>query len=77
MVGSSFLLVAVLTADFANETGKIRPELHSSGFGPSICNQTAQDLADVKSMGFAFARTHDWALINPTSECATTSTSSR
>ena len=64
MVGS-FLLVAVLTADFANETGKIRPELHSSGFGPSICNQTAQDLADVKSMGFAAARTHDWALINP------------
>ena len=62
---SSILLVAALTADFSTETGKIRPELHSSGFGPTICSQTAQDLADVKSMGFAFARTHDWALINP------------
>ena len=56
---------AGLTADFTAETGKIRPELHSSGFGPTICSQTAQDLADVKAMGFAFARTHDWALINP------------
>ena len=59
------LMVAALTADFGTETGKIRPELHSSGFGPTICSQTAQDLEDVKSMGFAFARTHDWALINP------------
>ena len=56
---------AGLTADFTAETGKIRPELHSSGFGPTICSQTAQDLADVKAMGYAFARTHDWALINP------------
>ena len=62
---SSILLAAALTADFSTETGKIRPELHSSGFGPTICSQTAQDLADVKAMGFAFARTHDWALINP------------
>lgn len=53
------------TADFSAEVGAIRPELHSSGFGPTICSQTAQDLEDVKSMGFAFARTHDWALINP------------
>ena len=59
------LMVAVLTADFRTETGRIRPELHSSGFGPTICSQTAQDLADVKSMGFTLARTHDWALINP------------
>ena len=57
--------LAGLEADFSQETGKIRPELHSSGFGPTICSQTAQDLADVKSMGYAFARTHDWALINP------------
>lgn len=62
---TSILLAAALTADFSTETGKIRPELHSSGFGPTICSQTAQDLADVKSMGYAFARTHDWALINP------------
>ncbi len=59
------LLAVTLTADFSTEVGRIRPELHSSGFGPTICSQTAQDLEDVKSMGFAFARTHDWALINP------------
>ena len=61
---SSILLAAALTADFSSETGKIRPELHSSGFGPTICSQTEQDLKDIKSMGYAFARTHDWALIN-------------
>ena len=65
MTITSILLAAALTADFSTETGKIRPALHSSGFGPTICSQTAQDLADVKSMGYAFARTHDWALINP------------
>ena len=57
--------MAGLEADFGTETGRIRPELHSSGFGPTICSQTAEDLADVKSMGFALARTHDWALVNP------------
>ena len=50
--------------DFTKESGRMRPALHSSGFGPTVCSQTEQDLADVKSMGFAFARTHDWALIN-------------
>ena len=49
---------AGLVADFSQETGKIRRELHSSGFGPTICSQTAQDLEDVKAMGFAYARTH-------------------
>lgn len=37
-----------LSADFDNVAGKIRPALHSSGFGPTICSQTEQDLADVK-----------------------------
>ena len=54
-----------LSADFGTVTGRIRPELHSSGFGPTICSQTAQDLEDVKAMGFRYARTHDWALVNP------------
>ena len=61
----SLVLAATLSANFDVEVGKIRPELHSSGFGPTICSQTQQDLADVKSMGFAYARTHDWALVNP------------
>ena len=61
VAGAAF---AGLEADFSQETVKIRPELHSSGFGPTICSQTAQDLSDIKSMGCAFARTHDWALVN-------------
>ena len=61
----SLFLAAALAVDFDTEIGKVRPELHSSGFGPTICSQTEQDLADVKSMGFAAARTHDWALVNP------------
>lgn len=59
------IATASLRVDFAAERGSVRPELHSSGFGPTICSQTAQDLADVKAMGFKYARTHDWALINP------------
>ena len=59
------ILLAALTADFNEAVGTVRPELHSSGFGPTICSQSAQDLADVKAMGFKYARTHDWALINP------------
>lgn len=57
-----FLLAAILV-DFGKTSGVMRPELHSSGFGPTICSQTEQDMADVKSMGFLRARTHDWALI--------------
>lgn len=64
-----FAASGVLTADFGKEVSPIRPELHSSGFGPTICSQTEQDLADVKAMGFAYARTHDWALINPNQRC--------
>jgi len=52
-------------ADFTRVERPLRRELHSSGFGPTICSQTAVDLADVKAMGFTAARTHDWALINP------------
>ena len=58
-------VLAALVVDFSADTGRIRPALHSSGFGPTICSQTAQALADVKAMGFKYARTHDWALINP------------
>jgi len=63
-MNSILVLAAALTADFATAVGPVRPEIHSSGFGPTICSQTAQDLEDVKSMGFEYARTHDWALVN-------------
>ena len=35
---------AELAADFSSDIGPVRPEIHSSGFGPTICSQTAQDL---------------------------------
>lgn len=59
------LEAAMPQADFTREVGPVRPELHSSGFGPLICSMTPQALEDVKAMGFKSARTHDWALINP------------
>ena len=65
MMNTMILLAAAVAADFGHETGKMRPELHSSGFGPTICSLTQQALDDVKSMGLKAARTHDWALTNP------------
>ena len=58
------LLAAAVTVNFASEVRPLRPELHSSGFGPRItsCKQAAIDT--LKSMGFKAARTHDWALVN-------------
>ena len=50
------IILAALAVDFTAATGEIRPELHSSGFGPKICSQTAQELADIKSMGSEAAR---------------------
>ena len=61
----TLVLAAALTADFSRDVGPVRPEIHSSGFGPTICSLTPQALDDIKSMGFLYARTHDWALINP------------
>ena len=76
MIGKGLMLSAAValgaglsgwaaSVDFAQVDGKVRPELHSSGFGPTICSQTEQDLADIRAMGFKMARTHDWALVNP------------
>ena len=61
----SAALCAGVTADFGAATGKLRPELHSSGFGPQICSCPPETIADIRSMGFQASRTHDWALINP------------
>ena len=59
------LAAATLAVDFNDEVGKVRPELHSSGFCPTICSCSEQNIADIRAMGFHSARTHDWALINP------------
>ena len=54
------------SVDFTKETGALRPALHSSGWTPRLDPRAIQDDdAAVKSMNFAYARTHDWALINP------------
>ncbi len=56
---------ATATVDFTKETGALRPALHSSGFTPRSYPRSIQDDdAAVKSMGFTYARTHDWALVN-------------
>ncbi len=62
---TSLLLAAALTVNFDEATGALRPELHSSGFGPQICSCPQESIDMIKSMGFKSARTHDWALINP------------
>ena len=60
---------AAATVDFGRDIGRMRPELHSSGFGPQICGGSKgsreADIAEIKSMGFKASRTHDWGLINP------------
>ena len=57
-------LVAGIAVDFSKDAGNIRPELHSSGFGPQICSCPKSNIDEVRSMGFRLSRTHDWALLN-------------
>jgi len=59
------VLAAAVAVNFDSEIGRIRPELHGSGFGPTICSCPKETIEDFKTMGFTAARTHDWALINP------------
>ena len=65
MTSASLLIAAAIAVNFGSEKGKLRPELHSSGFGPQICSCPQENIDLVKSMGFKSSRTHDWALINP------------
>ena len=58
------LAAAAVSVNFDAEIGKIRPELHGSGFGPTICSTPKETIEDIKTMGFKIARTHDWALLN-------------
>ena len=59
------IFAAAVAVNFNTETGKIRPELHSSGFGPQICSCPQENIDAIKAMGYKASRTHDWALINP------------
>jgi hypothetical protein len=63
LAAASSLFAADMTADFSKETGRIRRELHSSGFAPKVTsngNLTKQ----IKELNFEYTRTHDLALIN-------------
>ena len=43
----ALVLAATLSANFDVEVGKIRPELHSSSFGPTICSTTRMTLRNI------------------------------
>ena len=64
MLSSLVAFAAIVSVNFNEEIGKIRPELHSSGFGPQICSCPKANIDAIKSMKFKAARTHDWALLN-------------
>ena len=57
-------LASATVVDFEAEAGKIRRELHSSGYGPRICSCPEGTIEAIKAMNFLNARTHDWALMN-------------
>lgn len=57
---------ATAAVDFGRDIGRMRPELHCSGFGPQSAGGSREwDIEGIKSMGFKASRTHDWGLINP------------
>ena len=56
-------LTAAATVNFDSDIGRIRPELHSSGFGPQICSCPQESIDAIKSMGFKASRTHDFERI--------------
>ena len=64
VLSASNALAAGISADFSKDAGNVRPELHSSGFGPQICSCPKSNIDEVRSMGFRLSRTHDWALLN-------------
>ena len=72
MIASAILCVAAIaagaadvTVDFSKPTGRINPQLHSSGCAPRLYPRAIRnDDADIKAMGCYATRTHDWALWN-------------
>jgi len=70
------ILLAVMTAstaeaaetaalDFTATAGKIRRELHSSGWGGQLVGRNSSRYMQIKPLNLKAARTHDWALTNP------------
>ena len=57
---------ATVSVDFFEKTCRIRPALHSSGFGPLLCDHLSpKDTTEsLLAMNMAYARTHDWSHVN-------------
>ena len=51
MLSGLFMLAAIVSVNFNKEIGTIRPELHSSGFGPQICSCPKESMDAIRSMG--------------------------
>jgi len=51
--------------DFTVTAGKIRRELHSSGWGGQLVGRNSSRYMQIKPLNLKAARTHDWALSNP------------
>ena len=50
--------------DFTVQSGRLRPELHSSGWSPRLHPRVMQnDDETIRALNLRFARTHDWALV--------------
>ena len=65
VLAGTVALAADVTVDFSKIVGKVNPLLHSSGCAPRLYPRAIRhDDADIRAMGFAATRTHDWALWN-------------
>jgi hypothetical protein len=62
-VAGNGVFAGELSADFSNETGRVRRALHSSGFAPKVTS-AGNITAQIKELNFEYTRTHDLALIN-------------
>ena len=57
----------VATVDFGTVVGRVRPELHASGWTPRLNGLASKkvnpDVETIKRMGLSATRTHDWPLV--------------
>ena len=61
MLGTIMLLAAAtLAVNFDEEVGRVRPELHSSGFCATICSCSEQNVVGVLADAKVKAEIHDY-----------------
>jgi peptidoglycan/xylan/chitin deacetylase (PgdA/CDA1 family) len=65
MLAAQVFASEAIEVDFSAPAQALRREIHSSGWAPRSSTRAIQnDDAVIKSMNLAYARTHDWALVN-------------